>query len=225
MTFGTSTHGLRVALCVACTALTVGACKRPPPATKTVPFEDTFDRAELGPDWVKSGGQWTLEGGAVSTPGANNAPLFLQVDLPADVVVEVDVFSATKAVDAKIELMTDGRTHQSGYVFILGGWSNKISVIARLDEHGADRKEKSPTEVTGSRWYRWRVEKKGGQLTWLLDGQPYMSFSDPAPLEGKGHNRFALNNWQNQLRFDNLRIWPHDQAPPPSQRPGTAATP
>jgi hypothetical protein len=191
------------------------ACKRPPPpSAKTVPFQDDFERAELGPDWTKSGGQWLIDKGAMYTTGANNAPLFLNVDLPADVVVECDVLSETDIVDSKIELMTDGRTHQSGYIFILGGWQNAISVIARLDEHGTDRKERRPTGVVGKRVYRWRIEKKGGELTWYLDGAPYMSFSDPQPLDGPGHNRLAFSNWQNQVRYDNLRIWPYASAPP-----------
>jgi hypothetical protein len=190
------------------------ACKARDPATKTVPYTDNFDRAELGPDWFPSGGHWTIDQGSVLTTGANNAPLFLKVDLPADVVVEVDIKSETRTVDAKIELMTNGRAHQSGYVFILGGWSNKISAIARLDEHGSDRRDKSPTEVTGPKSYRWRIEKKGGDLRWFLDGKPYMTFSDKEPLDGPGHNRLAFSNWQNQLRYDNLKIWPYDQAPP-----------
>lgn len=201
-------------------ALALGACKREAPATKTVPFEDDFERSELGPDWLASGGHWELEKGTVHTTGANNAPLFLKVALPPDVVVEVDVLSETPLVDGKLELMTDGRTHQSGYVFIAGGWSNQISVIARKDEHGTDRKERRPTGLVGKRWYRWRVEKKGGELRWLVDGQPYMTFSDPAPVHGPGNDRLAFGNWQNTLRFDRLRVWAHDQAPPPSLREG-----
>jgi hypothetical protein len=195
----------------------VASCKKPPPAANvTLPFADDFERAELGPHWTPSGGHWEIRNGQVFTTGANNAPLFLGVDLPADVVVEVSVVSETPTVDAKIELMTDGRAHQSGYIFILGGWDNQISTIARLDEHGKDRVERRPTGVVGKRGYRWRIEKKGGDLRWYLDGKPYLQFKDAAPLDGPGHNRLAFSNWQNQLRYDNLKIWPFDQAPPVS---------
>jgi hypothetical protein len=191
----------------------LAACKRPPEAAKAVPFSDDFSRAELGPDWFPSGGHWIIDQGAAYTTGANNAPCFLKVALPADVVVEVDITSETDLVDAKIELMTDGRTHQSGYIFILGGWSNQISAIARMDEHGKDRKDRRPTGVVGKRPYHWRIEKKGGDLKWYIDGQLYMSFTDPAPLDGPGHDRLAFSNWQNQLRYDNLRIWAYADAP------------
>lgn len=200
---------------LAALAFVMPGCKRHAPAAgKTLPYQDRFEREELGPDWQISGGQWKIDRGQVYTTGANNAPLFLNVDLPADLVVEVDVMSESDIVDSKIELMTDGRTHQSGYIFILGGWGNRLSVIARLDEHGADRIVKEPTGVTGKRAYQWRIEKKGGELRWLIDQKPYMSFSDPKPLDGPGHNRLAFSNWQNQVRYDNLRIWPYDQAPP-----------
>ncbi len=208
----------------------IAACKRPLPkaAGATVPFSDDFNRSELGPNWHVTGGQWKIDNNQMYTTGAQNAPIFLNVDLPNDIVVEVDVFSESDIVDSKIELMTDGLHHQSGYIFILGGWNNSISTIARLDEHGSDRRERRPTGVVGKRWYHWRIEKKGGELRWFLDGQPYLTFSDLSPLEGPGHNRLAFSNWQNQIRYDNLKIWPYDQAPPigaTKTSTGTPATP
>lgn len=201
-----------VALSLVCAS--AAGCKKAGPKLKTVPFSDDFDRAQIGPDWTWKGGHWTIDDGAAYTTGANNQPCFLNVKLPDDVVVEVDITSETPTVDSKIELMTDGLTHQSGYIFILGGWSNKLSVIARLDEHGDDRKVKGPTGVRGKQTYRWRIEKKGGDIKWFLDGELYMTYTDPAPLHGGGHDRLALSNWQNRIRYDNLKIWAHADAPP-----------
>ena len=209
-----------------CLALSVGlfACKKESTRSSvSLPFSDDFNRTELGPNWFPSGGDWKIRDGYVYTTFSNNMPLFLNVDLPSDVVMEVDIKSELPIVDAKIELMTDGRTHQSGYVFILGGWSNKLSVIARLDEHGKDRKVKSPTDVKGNETYKWRIEKKGGNLKWYLDGQLYMTYNDPKPLDGSGHNRLGFGNWQNQIRFDNLKIW--DYADAPTIRTSTTVAP
>ncbi len=178
-----------------------------------LPFEDNFDRKKLGDTWYNTGGQWMIDSNNAFTTGGNQAPLFLRINLPADVVIEIDVMSETTTVDCKVEIMTDGRTHSSGYVFIFGGWTNSISAIARLDEHGNDRRTKSPTGAQAKKWYRWRIEKKGGEIKWFVDGQPYLTFNDPEPLSGPGHNRFALSNWQNRIRYDNLKIWPYDKAP------------
>lgn len=208
---------MRLALLTSALLTLLTACKDSGPAAPPgagLPFSDDFERSELGSLWHKSGGHWEVRDGMVRSNGANNAPLFLKLELPNDVVVEFDARSETPLVDTKLELMTNGKAHQSGYVFILGGWSNQISCIARLDEHGADRVEKKPTQVVGNRSYRWRVEKKGGDLRWYLDGKLYMSFQDAAPLHGPGHDRLAFSNWQNEIAYDNLRIWPYDAAPP-----------
>lgn len=200
-------------------ALVGAACAAPTEPTTSVPFSDDFEREEIGEDYFLTGGVWFIEDGQLFTTGGNNAPLFLKAPLPADVVVEVDVTSHTREVDSKVELMTDGRRHQSGYVFILGGWDNTISAIARLDEHGADRVEKKPTGVTAPNTWRWRIEKQGGDIDWYIDGRLYLSFDDAEPLSGPGHDRFAFSNWQNIVSYDRLRIWPHDQAPPRSPAP------
>ena len=197
----------------------LSACSEATEPTVTVPFTDDFDREEIGPNYFVSGGVWFIEDGRLVTTGGNNAPAFLKAALPADVVVEVEVQSHTREVDSKVELMTDGRRHQSGYVFILGGWDNSISAIARLDEHGADRVEKKPTRVSAPATWQWRIEKNGGAIDWYVDGQPYLSFEDPNPLSGAGHDRFAFSNWQNIVSYDHLKIWPYADAPPRSTRP------
>lgn len=132
----------------------------------------------------------------------------------AEMRIRAAAAARTPIVDSKIELMTNGRAHASGYVFILGGWSNAISAIARLDEHGADRKERRPTGIPGAGPHHWRIEKEGGLLRWFVDGQLYLSFDDPQPLDGPGQDRLAFSNWQNRVRYDNLQIWPLADAPP-----------
>ena len=37
---------------------------------------------------------------------------------------------------------------------------------------------------------------------------PFLSYDDPQPLEGKGHEYFAFDNWDSDLWFDNLSISP-----------------
>jgi hypothetical protein len=182
------------------------ACHRPMPTTVSLPHEDDFSRETLGSAWFVSGGQWRIVDGYLFSAGARNAPLFLLADLPNDVRIEFDAYSETTEVDTKCELMTDGRRHASGYIFVLGGWNNTLSAIARLDEHGRDRKERKPTLAEPRKWHHWTIIKKGPSIRWDLDGSPYMTFQDDTPLSGPGQNRFAFSNWENRVRYDNLRI-------------------
>ena len=71
------------------------------------------------------------------SPGVKNNPLWLKAKLPENVAVDFDVRSMSPEGDIKCEIFGDGSDHASGYVLIHGGWNNTISIIARLDEHGA----------------------------------------------------------------------------------------
>jgi len=178
----------------------------PAPVTAQLPFEDTFDRADLGPAWSSLGGAWRIVDGAVHAPGVRNNPLWLQAALPRDVVVEFDVRSLAPDGDIKFEIFADGVRHASGYVCIFGGWKNTASVLARLDEHGRDRKERRDRKVERGRTYRMRVERRGSKLSWFIDNEPFLEWDDSAPLYGEGHDRFGFSAWEVDLLFDNLRV-------------------
>jgi len=187
---------------------------RPAPLV-TVPgprFSDDFQRPRLGRDWWSAGGQWQIRAGELWAPAARNNPLWLRMRLPRDVAIDFDARSETssgpRAGDIKFEVFGNGRDHASGYVLVLGGWGNQISAIARLDEHGADRKERADFKVVPGQRYHIRVERRGRELRWYVDGDLFLAFDDPAPLEGEGHDRFGFSSWDADLFFDHLRIEP-----------------
>lgn len=178
-------------------------------------FEDRFERAELGADWNVTGGGWRIENGAVRGQGARNHPLWLRRKLPRDARIEFDAWSESPAGDLKCEAWGDGESHATqasytatSYVVIFGGWNNSLNVIARMNEHGADRQVRSGPRVEMNRRYHFTVERKGRELRWLLDGSPVLDFSDPDPLAGPGHEYFAFNDWDALVHFDNLVITP-----------------
>jgi hypothetical protein len=184
------------------------ALRGPAKTTTTVPFADEFDRAELGEHWFSTGGHWRPVEGWLYSPGVKNNPLWLRATLPADVAVEFDVKATEDTGDLKVEIFGNGRDHASGYVLIFGGWKNTISIIARLDEHGRDRLERRDRKVERDRTYHFRIERRGAVLRWLIDGERFLEFDDPAPLVGSGHDRFGFSSWASDARFDNLRITP-----------------
>ncbi|MDR0965718.1 MAG: hypothetical protein LBM75_04330 [Myxococcales bacterium] len=176
--------------------------------TASVPFADDFERTEIGPNYVTGGGFWRIVDGTLQSPGVKNNPLWLNAALPDEVAIEFDVWSNSKDGDIKCELFGNGWEHASGYVVVLGGWSNKTSIIARLDEHGRDRVTETSFKVKKGQRYHLRIERRAGQLDVLVDAQKRLSFKDEKPLRGPGNDRFGFSSWDSELFFDNLEIAP-----------------
>lgn len=113
-------------------------------------FKDDFNGAALGSAWLDTGGGYSIVDGELRAQGARNKPLWLKVKMPRDARVEFVARSMSPAVDIKAELWGDGLSkaiqasyNATSYVVILGGWNNSRSIIARMDEHGNDRKVRS----------------------------------------------------------------------------------
>jgi hypothetical protein len=211
--------------------------RAPMTATVALPYQDTFSSSDtVAANYWSSGGLWRTVNGELLSPGVKNNPLWLKASLPQNVAVEFDVRSMSPEGDVKVEIFGDGSDHASGYVLIHGGWNNTVSIIARLDEHGASlaslqalaqrrggtdlvqtgvftkdtrmRVEAAPYPVQIGKTYHWRIERRGSLITWSIDGNPFMRFDDPFPLAGKGHDRLGFSSWEAQLYFDNLKIEP-----------------
>jgi hypothetical protein len=178
------------------------------PVTASIPFADDFERVETGPNYFTVGGHWRIENGVLHAPGAKHNPLWLKASLPDDVAVEFDARSDSAEGDIQWEIFGNGRDHASGYVVVFGGWNNTTSVIARLDEMGRDRKENRNLKVVKGKTYHMRMQRKGTLLQWFADGVLQMEWDDPAPLRGRGHDRFGFSSWEADIYFDNLRITP-----------------
>jgi hypothetical protein len=178
-------------------------------------FRDNFERSDIGDLWHNTGGRYRIQQGWLNVQGARNRPLWLRRRLPRDVRIEFEARSQSPAGDIKVEVFGDGSSRATtdsyvatSYVVIFGGWNNSTNCIARLDEHGTDRAvgPRHPVEIGHS--YRMRVERHGGLVTAWADGTEIAHMDDSDPLEGRGHDHFAFNDWDADIYFDNLRITP-----------------
>ncbi len=208
---------LLVTLCSGCKV------KDPPPISGA--WRDDFDRKHLGGNYYKSGGSYRIVDdpatdapGVLEVTGAYNHPLWLRKKLPREVEIELDAWSLSPEGDLKVEVFGDGLSHarnkgaytSSGYVLIMGGWGNSKSILARLDEHGTDVAERRHPKVELGKRYHWKIVRKGNRIDWYVDDMttPFLSYEDPRPLEGEGHEYFGFNNWQSDAFFDNLVVTP-----------------
>lgn len=183
-------------------------------------FTDDFNRDELGPSYRDTIGRYVVHHNRLNVARAYNHPLWLKRRLPRNVVVEFDATSYTRDGDIKVELYGDGRSFEdhrgaykgSGYIVCLGAWKNTKSFIARQLEHPPKGKEReymavrTDFRVEVGRTYHFKIVRRGKEIQWDLDGKPFLSYVDPRPLWGKGHDHFAFNNWESEVSFDNLVI-------------------
>lgn len=189
-------------------------------------FSDDFERPELGPDYSALSDAWALTDGWLCGQNAKNQGVWLERRLPRDVRIEFDAMSLSEEGDIKVELFGDGASGASGvsyddatgYVAVFGGWKNSLHVLARLDEHGADRRSRAvqpdsddpaTQPVVPGQVYRFKFERKHGNMVVMsVNGSRVLDFADPEPLVGPGHEHFAFNDWTAPVCFDNLVIEP-----------------
>jgi hypothetical protein len=70
------------------------------------------------------------------------------------------------------------------------------------------RVQRNDLRVQQNAPYHMHLERRGGDLKWYANDQLVLELNDPAPLAGKGHDRFAFSAWEGDLFFDNLAIRP-----------------
>lgn len=190
------------------------------------PFRDDFERAELGDDYFATGDQFRINAGRLCVKGARNHPLWLRHRLPKNARISVEAESQSDEGDIKLEAWGDGRAaatritynDATSYLAIFGGWKNRYHVLARLDEHAPDRPqvaiepgsdEPRQQPVLQGRRYRLKLERSDGRtLRFWVDDVEMLSFTDPQPLAGVGHDHFAFNDWETPVCFDHLLVEP-----------------
>lgn len=188
------------------------------------------DNGGLGPDWIVVAGAgpspWHLEQGRLCGRNARNRGVWLNRTLPVNARIEFDAETDAAEGDLKAEVWGDGQTGATGisytnatsYLVIFGGWKNTLHVLARLNEHGTDRKviEIKPTTdefreraVAPGTVYHFKVERSDGKsVRWWVNDTEMLTYEDPNPLVGTSHDHFGFNDWQVRVCFDNVKVTP-----------------
>ncbi|NUP09503.1 MAG: hypothetical protein HOW73_25945 [Polyangiaceae bacterium] len=197
-------------------------------------FFDDFDREEIGEDYEVLSDAWSISEGWLCAQGARNRGAWLTKRLPPSVRIEFDAMALSDDGDIKVEVFGDGASgatgasydDATGYIAIFGGWRNTLHAIARLDEHGDNRRtlavdpasdDPVSQPVRAGQPYHFKLERRlsaspsrgeGTKLVMSVNGQVVLDFVDPEPLDGAGHDHFGFNEWTAPVCFDNLEIAP-----------------
>jgi hypothetical protein len=182
---------------------------------------------DLGPNWRQaSTNAWHIENGRLCAQNGQNHGVWLTKVLPVNARIEFDAIAETPQGDLKAEVWGDGQSHATAqsytnatsYLAIFGGWKNKFHVLARINEHGNDRKQiiidaqsDDPKEkpVVAGQSYHFKIERTDGKTVhWAVNGLDYLSFEDSQPLAGQGHDHFGFNDWDVKVCFDNVKVVP-----------------
>ena len=204
-------------------------------------FQDNFERSQFGPKWRLESRGWRITEGGVTNTSARNKGVWLLEKLPqGDLRIEFSVTSTAfektqkdgqkKRVfpgDIKCEAFNKEPTHQTGYIFIFGGWNNTVNRIARLEEHGtgpgahvADGKRLA---VKADHAYRMKIVRIGNTMAWFADDQLLVQMTDGELIRGA---HFGFNNWEAHLRFDDLAVYSlPDKSKPAPVRHRSTGTP
>jgi len=188
------------------------------------PYEDNFERVNLGGNYLATSPAWKLEAGRLCASGARNRPVWFLRRLPTNARIEFDALSYSDDGDIKVELFGDGSsfattssyTDATGYILVYGGWRNTLHVLARHDEHGKDRVALAVDGLTArtrpvepGRSYRFRIERQDGRtVRFWVDAEEILQFLDQKPLFGSKHDHFAFKAWLARVCFDNLKVVP-----------------
>jgi hypothetical protein len=182
---------------------------------------------EPSADWMPTQpGIWRIEGGRLCGEHAKNHGIWLKRTLPVNARIEFDAVADSTDGDLKAEYWGDGRsyatalsyTNATSYLTIFGGWHNKFHVLARINEHATDRKEITvdpnsddvrEKPVVAGQIYHFKVERTDGKtVKWYINGNDMLTYPDPQPLAGVGHDHFGFNDWDVKVCFDNVKVVP-----------------
>jgi hypothetical protein len=107
------------------------------------------------------------------------------------------------ASDMNVVICGDGRSLNSGYGFIFGGWDNSRTAVTRKGKVVKKSGKIIPTGGMHRRWFYYKIVRRGGRLRYYVDNELVLDYIDPDPLPG---GQMALWTWQNGLMIARVRI-------------------
>lgn len=181
-------------------------------------FSDTFDRAEIGPDWITGAAEIVDGRLRFGTDGEHLA--LIHRHFAADVRVEFEAQALPDRAPCDLSIgLGCGKTadaYEFHYLLAFGGNFNSINQIQGgrdmkwVQDWGPRRRIQPQTR------HHVCATKEGTTLTLEVDGEVLLTTTDRDPLGGPGYDMVGLVTWNGMLA-DNVRVYerrvPHPDTP------------
>lgn len=162
---------------------------------------DSFEREELGADWLTLRGRWEIRDGTLRC--SETSFLAWAQEVPTPVRIEFDARSERPG-DLTAFWGTKDAAYKGGYFIGFASNSNTACKILRLGEQVMIRDE--PLATPGQ-WHHVIGQVIGERVQLIVDGELAMEYVDEKPLEGK--RLPGIIAWS-EGEFDNVRIFTAD---------------
>lgn len=170
------------------------------PAKWHLAFSDSFDRAELGPNWKVREGAWEIadkallfngEGGVIEIdqdfPGLHRLVMEVTPLVPEGLSAQQPE-AADRISDLSAFIQSDGG-HRGGYFLQFGGAFNKRNAIRRLARQVASQREH---RIEPGKRHRIVAEFDGQKVRLHVNDEPILSLEEARPLIGESHDRVGI---------------------------------
>ena len=142
----------------------------------TLPDGRTIE-ADMAEGWTPQEGTWSVVDGALrqNGPGVMRWNLWNAPEEFSDCSISV---KARKIAGQEGFIVYFGMQGHKGYVLNIGGWGNQSSAFQRMN--GADMPQipnNISQHIETGRWYDIRIDIRGGEFTYYLDGRQMLEVS------------------------------------------------
>ena len=176
-------------------------------------YATDFSGDSLGKQWEVSAGQASVVNGElVLSSEKQHAEIILLEPrfLSSGVRMEFEAYVAEKSPLSDLTAFINARKTKdacaSAYLFQFGAEQNTVNRVRRLGQIVESTESTQPL-LDYHQVYYIVVENDRGQISFEIDGQRVLTWTDAQPLWGPDQCHIGLYTWESEIRIKHLKIY------------------